>query len=100
MSFLGGRGADFVSGGTGVDRVDYAGTSASVNIDLVTGEAGDRFALIDQVAGTSRGDDIRGDAKDNNLFGATTTSRPAGVTTPSMGARVTILARGCRERHA
>ena len=72
----GGQGADFLRGGAGNDTADYsysygAGVVAALlNKDFNTGwAAGDTYASIENITGTSRGDVLHGDNSDNILIG-------------------------------
>jgi len=69
----GGRGADLLVGGPGLDLADYVFAGSAVVADMINtalnrGEAaGDRYASIEGLRGTNRGDDLRGDNQDNLL---------------------------------
>ncbi len=71
---VGGAGADSLDGGNGVDTANYAGASAAIALSLATGgtagdAAGDTFANIEFVVGTSFGDTIAGNDRNNRLTG-------------------------------
>jgi Ca2+-binding RTX toxin-like protein len=68
---IGGGGADAINGGTGIDYASYAGSNAGVNVNLGTGvatgghAAGDTFANIEGLIGSSNADVLTGNAGDN-----------------------------------
>jgi Ca2+-binding RTX toxin-like protein len=74
-SFEGRAGNDTIDGKGGVDRADYSGDWAAVNVNLSTGIALDGFGgtdtllNIEQVRGSAFNDSITGDSADNGLFG-------------------------------
>jgi len=70
----GGRGADMIRGGAGLDLVDYSSRSAPVTVALDgvanDGESGENDAVdVEDVAGGSGADRLSGDARDNWLLG-------------------------------
>ncbi|MDB5505717.1 MAG: hypothetical protein JWR75_355 [Devosia sp.] len=72
---IGGVGADFMNGGDGFDTASYEDAVARVLVDfekpsINLGEAaGDTLVNIENVMGTSFGDDLRGNIGANRLFG-------------------------------
>ncbi|WP_372624811.1 hypothetical protein [Falsiroseomonas sp.] len=71
---IGGAGADTLNGGDGIDRVEYAGTAAGVDVNLVTGLVTggdtDTIAAFENVFGSLTGDDtLTGDNAANLLAG-------------------------------
>ena len=74
-SFEGRTGNDTINGMGGVDRVEYSGVIAAVNVNLVTGSATDGFGTtdtllnIENVRGSSWNDVIVGDGGNNNVEG-------------------------------
>ena len=73
--FDGGAGADELRGGSGVDLAYYGGSASAVTVDLATGRGfggdaeGDRLIGIENVEGSTRGDQLIGDAAANRLLG-------------------------------
>lgn len=71
---IGGAGADTLSGGIGSDTASYAG-SAAVNVNLFTGAAsggyaaGDVFASIENLIGSSGADALAGSTSSNQILG-------------------------------
>jgi len=71
----GGIGGDTLDGGAGADTARYAGSGASVNVDMANatqsgGDAeGDRLISIENVVGSAHADTIRGNAGANVLTG-------------------------------
>ena len=72
----GGRGADVIDGGAGIDTADYSGSHAGVTIviDGITAgigghAAGDTLHAIEQIIGSSFDDMLIGDDGDNMLSG-------------------------------
>ena len=69
----GGGGADILDGGGGNDTASYADSEAAVIVSLMDGTAvggfaaGDSFVDIENLIGTSRGDQLYGDDGDNVL---------------------------------
>jgi len=83
-NLVGGAGADYLNGGDGVDLASYAGASARVNLNLArqgtAGDAaGDTFASVENVIGTSHADFIVGDANANVISGASGDDRLRGA---------------------
>ncbi|CAN7623273.1 M10 family metallopeptidase C-terminal domain-containing protein [Bosea sp. LjRoot9] len=74
-TLIGGAGADTLIGGLGSDTASYSGSSAAVTANLATGvatgghAAGDVFAEIENLTGSSFGDSLTGDAAVNSLSG-------------------------------
>ena len=74
-TLIGGAGADTLSGGAGTDRVDYAGSTAGVTVNLVAGlgaggdAAGDVLSGIEDLVGSGLADSLTGDAAANQIFG-------------------------------
>ncbi|WP_158693392.1 M10 family metallopeptidase [Neorhizobium alkalisoli] len=74
-TLTGGLGADRLYGGTGSDTASYAGANAGVIASLATptsnsGEAlGDRYSSIENLEGSSYGDELYGDGGANRLNG-------------------------------
>lgn len=72
---IGGLGSDQLFGGTGFDYASYAGHLGGLTADLQiaannTGEAaGDSYATIEGLIGTSFDDSLRGDAQGNWIYG-------------------------------
>ncbi len=68
-------GNDHYDGGGGVDTYDLSGTDAAAVVDLGAGTAtsvdtgADRLENIENVIGSTAGDDITGDDEDNHLSG-------------------------------
>ncbi|MEM8989612.1 MAG: matrixin family metalloprotease [Pseudomonadota bacterium] len=71
----GGAGGDFLDGGAGVDRVSYETAAAGVRADLAragsnTGEAaGDRYAGVEDLAGSAFDDTMLANGRANRMFG-------------------------------
>ena len=71
----GGAGADVLDGGSGVDTVSYAGSAASVTINLARGwmlggdAEGDEISGFEIVEGSAHRDMLTGDGGANRLFG-------------------------------
>jgi Ca2+-binding RTX toxin-like protein len=71
----GGEGADLLNGGAGMDTANYSNGMHGVRVDLAAGQGfgesaeGDILISIENVIGTSGGDDIIGNAADNILNG-------------------------------
>ncbi len=93
-SFEGREGNDVIDGKGGVDRADYASSTAGVSVNLAAGTAADGFGGtdtlvgIENVRGSSFADVITGDTNDNVLQGG------AGNDQISGGAGDDILAGG------
>ncbi len=70
----GGSGDDIIDGGTGEDTADYSSSAAGVEADLgagsATGDGTDTLQGIEDVTGSSHGDDLTGDGAANVLKGA------------------------------
>jgi len=72
---LGGLGADRLDGGAGIDRAQYSAAAVAVRADLQfaalnTGEAtGDIYLSIENLHGSTFGDDLRGNAGNNTIWG-------------------------------
>ncbi|MEP3888887.1 MAG: calcium-binding protein [Hellea sp.] len=71
----GGAGEDDMDGGAGIDLLDYASSSAGVNVNLGTGIAtggdadGDTFMNFENIYGSQFNDILTGDANANTLEG-------------------------------
>jgi Ca2+-binding RTX toxin-like protein len=69
----GGASTDRVDGGPGVDTVDFSRASSGVDVDLATGRGPcgchEGIVLIENVTGSSFGDDLKGDDQRNVLVG-------------------------------
>ncbi|WP_088347611.1 MULTISPECIES: M10 family metallopeptidase [Rhodomicrobium] len=74
-TLIGGPGGDMLTGGAGFDIASYAGAATGVLAELLlpaynTGEAaGDRYATIEGIVGTSFADTLRGNEMPNTLIG-------------------------------
>jgi Ca2+-binding RTX toxin-like protein len=74
-TLIGGAGADALHGGGGVDAASYAGSSAGVAVNLLTGvtsggdAAGDTFTSIEDLIGSAHADTISANAEKNRLNG-------------------------------
>ena len=72
---LGNAGGDSIYGGAGIDTADYSNTSNSVTINLSSGvamggdAAGDVLSGIENLSGSTSGDDLTGDGGANVLTG-------------------------------
>jgi Ca2+-binding RTX toxin-like protein len=72
---IGGLGADRLDGGSGIDTVSYAASSAGVTVNLTTGlasggdAAGDELISIENVIGSSAADVLTGNGVANVLNG-------------------------------
>ncbi len=72
---IGGAGSDYIDGGAGIDTVSYAGSSAWVNVDLANNNqwngdaAWDNILNVENVIGSSYGDQITGNSGANVLNG-------------------------------
>ncbi len=72
--FAGGA-AEVIIGGTGVDKVDYSGSSSGIQVDLTAGTAaggdaqGDTLSGIEDIVGTGFADNLQGDSNSNLLVG-------------------------------
>jgi Ca2+-binding RTX toxin-like protein len=73
--FVDGIGRDYMSGGDGIDEVQYHYSTAGVNVNITTnigfgGSAeGDTYAGIENIWGSYYNDTLTGDALDNYLYG-------------------------------
>ncbi|MEQ1949865.1 hypothetical protein [Mesorhizobium sp. CN2-181] len=104
-TLTGGAGADSLDGGDGTDTVDYSGSSAGVNVNLVSGTGsggdatGDTLTGFEHVVGSAFGDVLTGigtgtlEGRDGNdlLAGATTLDGGTGNDTLLGGAAAEIL---------
>lgn len=76
-NFMGGQGADSIDGGTGTDTAGYLNSSAAVQVNLLadtatSGDAtGDELTNIENLIGSSYGDELVGDAANNRFDGGT-----------------------------
>jgi Ca2+-binding RTX toxin-like protein len=74
-TLIGGAGADTLDGGTGRDMASYTGSTAGVQVSLVTGTgsgghaAGDLLISIEDLSGSSLNDTLTGDGAGNALNG-------------------------------
>jgi len=74
-TLIGGLGADALKGGDGSDTASYEVAATAISVNLLTGvtagnaAAGDTFASVENVKGTSFNDLIRGDAAANTITG-------------------------------
>lgn len=70
-SFMGGQGADTIDGGAGADTAGYLDSTSAVQIDLLNGSAssGDVLSNIENLIGSSYGDELFGDAANNRFDG-------------------------------
>jgi Ca2+-binding RTX toxin-like protein len=73
-TLAGGQGADFLIGGQGFDIADYRNALEGVTASLATGgsggeAAGDFYADVEGVSGSSHADQLTGDAGANRLAG-------------------------------
>jgi Ca2+-binding RTX toxin-like protein len=73
-TLIGGAGADILDGGSGTDTASYADAGAAVAASLASGgtvgdAAGDSYAGIENLVGSSYDDTLTGDANDNILTG-------------------------------
>jgi Ca2+-binding RTX toxin-like protein len=74
-TLIGGEGADLLDGGWGNDWVNYADSSAGIDVDLTANTAfgghahGDTFASIENITGSAYSDFLRGTADANYLVG-------------------------------
>ena len=90
----GGAGADTLYGGTGEDTLSYAGSTAGVNVSLVTGRgqggdaSADRLYDIEHLVGSGHDDTLAGDSHGNRLWGG------AGADTLTGGAGDDVLEGG------
>lgn len=73
--FYGDSGADVIKGGEGIDHLTYAASTAAVTVNLTTGAgsggdaSGDTYTTLENITGSSYGDDITGDASANQIIG-------------------------------
>ncbi len=71
----GGAGSDRLSGGSGIDVASYEGSSAGVNVNLLTGRGtgghaqGDRLSSIENLRGSGHNDTLHGSNGQNVLYG-------------------------------
>lgn len=72
----GGAGADILDGGAGLrDRVQYTESASGLRVDLMNAAvnsgiaAGDTFAFIEDLSGSSHGDTLAGDSAANVIWG-------------------------------
>ena len=90
----GGAGADWMFGGLGEDTASYAGSTAGVDVSLVTGRGrggdaeGDRLYDIEHLVGSAHDDTLTGDSHANRLWGG------AGADTLSGGVGADVLSGG------
>ena len=81
---IGGLGADSLTGGLGIDRAQYLDAAAAVVADLQVaannaGEAaGDTYNSVENLSGSTFGDDLRGDGGANTISGGTGNDMIAG----------------------
>ena len=74
-TLIGGEGADILNGGAGTDTASYIGSDLGVTVNLATGAgsggdaAGDTFANIENLVGSSYDDTLTGDTSNNQLDG-------------------------------
>ncbi len=72
-TFVGGDGADTILGGNGIDLVDYSTAGAAIVADLSIGASGgggsDTFTSIENLIGSSFGDEISGSFGINLIWG-------------------------------
>ena len=77
-TLIGGRGSDTLDGGAGTNTVSYEGASEAVNVYLDPSKSyinfgdagGDTFNNIQNIIGSSYGDDLEGDINKNKIYGA------------------------------
>ncbi|MEM7507527.1 MAG: choice-of-anchor Q domain-containing protein [Pseudomonadota bacterium] len=78
---IGGEGADSLNGGTGTDTVSFADANARVIADIANqvagaGEAeGDRFALVENIIGSTADDQLHGNGLANLIDGGAEADR-------------------------
>ncbi|KRB86550.1 hypothetical protein ASE00_07610 [Sphingomonas sp. Root710] len=74
-TLVGGAGSDQLIGGFGTDTADYSASASAVTVDLTTGTssggdaAGDSFASIERVIGSSYADNLSSSTSGHNLYG-------------------------------
>ena len=90
----GGAGADTLDGDSDEDTASYAGSTAGVNVSLVTGRGqggdaeGDRLYEIEHLVGSAHADTLTGDSHANRLWGG------AGADTLTGGAGADVVEGG------
>ena len=68
-------GGDFLTGGEGIDALDYTTSNKGVNVKLNTGISsgghaeGDTISNFENIIGSNFADSLTGDVGDNSLFG-------------------------------
>lgn len=74
-TLIGGAGGDRLFGGTGLDIADYSGSSAAVNVSLLTNTgsggdaAGDTLGSVEGIIGSAFADSLAGGATADVLYG-------------------------------
>jgi Ca2+-binding RTX toxin-like protein len=99
-TLTGGAGGDLLDGGAGIDTANYAGSDASVTVNLATGAglggqaAGDTLTSIENLTGSAFADTLTGNAGNNTLTGgagADVLDGGAGIDTASYAGNITAV---------